>query len=174
MNDRIEKCIQHKNYYQMRRALVEHNYCCLKTKELNQTFNYIILVIYLVAKPSLNIIIYIAQARSTPPFTRFAATNIFVVIMSAIFAVNILCVSVSHWAHRPQKLMYEMFGQKRIRISHKLKALGFIERLSGPDIGIYCHKLYPMNNFHFYNFICDWACNYFLVCELLLDMDLYL
>ena len=85
LNETIEKCIQNKNYYQMRKVLVEHNYCCIKTKELNQTFNYVIFMIYFFAKPVINILVYVSQGKDTPTFTRIAATNITLAMMFIMF-----------------------------------------------------------------------------------------
>ena len=156
----------------MRRALVEHNYCCIKTKELNQTFNYVIFMIYFFAKPVINILVYAAQGKDTPTFTRIAATNISVGLMFIMFSGNMLFVSVSTWVHKPLKPMYKLFKEKKFETMHKLKALGFIEKLRGPVIGFYCYEFYPLNNYQFCLSILDWAANYFLITNLISDMKL--
>ena len=172
VNDRLEIAVKYKNFNQIKRALVEHNYCCIKTTQLNDTFNYLILVIYYIAKPTLNVLVYITHAKGTHSYTRIAALNVFIICLTAIFAVNMLCVSVTSLAHKPLTLMYELSRSNKVNAVHKLKALAFIEKLSGRVIGFYCYKLYPMNNEQFYRSILGWAANYFLVINLITDMNL--
>ena len=157
----------------MMSALNDHNYCCRKTSQLNKTFNYLIIAMYFVAKPTLNILAYITHAKDTHHLTRMAATNILIVCITAIFSVTLLCASVTSCAHKPLKHMYQLFQKNKVSPIHKLKALAFIEKLSGPDIGFYCYNLYPMNNNQFYKSTCGWAYNYFLVMNLITDMNLF-
>ena len=82
-----------------------------------------------------------------------------------------LCASVTTWAHSPRVNMYKLSRMKRVKVLYKLKALAFIEKLSGPDIGFYCYRLYPMNNHQFYVSTLAWAVNYFLVINLIADMS---
>ena len=172
INDRIYSSIHYKNEQKLYKSLIDHNYCCMKTSQLNQTFSYLIVVMYIFAKPALNILVYITHSKGTHHYTRVAATNIFIVCLAAIFSVNFLCASVTSCAHKPLKQFYDLYKRDGISIRLKLKVVAFMEKLSGPDIGFYCYDLYPMNNNQFYRYVCGWAYNYFLIINLLKDMSL--
>ena len=43
----------------------------------------------------------------------------------------------------------------------------FLNRISGPDIGVYCLDLFAMNLYEFYQFIAICIANYFIITKLL-------
>ena len=167
--DKIDHSIRTHDLSELKNALAEHNYCCLKTSQLNVTFNYFLVVMYLLAQPALNMLIYVSHSPETDSILRFAAGTLFGVCFVAIFTVNLLCASVTACAHKPLRIMYRLSKKDSIPVKENLKMMAFIEKLRGPVIGFYCHKLYPVNNYYFYKYICGWAINYFLIINLIND-----
>ena len=168
--DGIREAVQTQNLPQLKKSITDHNYVCRKTFDLNITFNYFLVVFYLLAKPALNVLIYVTLSKQTNPLVRIATSIIFVFCaFCIIFTMNMMCAQVSKYAHSPMKLMYQMSKCDNIATKDKYRIMAFIERLSGPVIGFYCYTLYPINNYQFYEYICGWAYNYFLVIKLIKD-----
>ena len=118
---------------------------------------------YVLAKPALNILVYVSHAPDSQIFTRLATAIIFLACLSVIFTINLLCASVTSAAHKPLKTLHNSFKMKSHSLFMKLKVITFIGKLSEKSIGFYCYKLYPMNNYSFYEYLCGWAYNYFLI-----------
>ena len=116
-------------------------------------------------RPCLNILLYITHSHESNIYGCFIAAIDFLFGFILLFIVNYLCASVSSAAHKSYPMMYSFLTRNNTRITtkRKLKILAFIEKLSGPVIGIYCYNLFPMNNYEFFYFITSWAANYILI-----------
>ena len=114
-------------------------------------------------------LLHITHSRESNIYGRFIAATDFFFGFMLLYVVNNLCASVSSAAHKSYPMMYSFLIRNNTKIAtkRKLKILAFIEKLSGPEIGIYCYDLFPMNNYEFYDFITSWAANYFLIMEFL-------
>ena len=139
------------------------------TNQLNLSVKYFVFIIYYLARPIVNILLYITHSPETNFYFRFAAAVVVVFLFILLYVVNYLCSSVSSAAHKSYSIMYSFLirNNRKITTQTKLRIQNFIEKLSGPVIGIYCYDLFPMSNYEFYDFIASWAANYFLIIELL-------
>ena len=89
-----------------------------------------------------------------------------VICMSVVFLINITSTWVGSAAHMSYSKMYSIMNDNRCPAITRLKIMSFIERLSGPEIGMYCYDLFAMNNWEFYQFLYLFGSNYFLIMSL--------
>ena len=122
-----------------------------------------------IVKPCLNVLVYLSHAPDTTPAMRCVTTFVALMTASVLFIETYLCSSVLKSAHRSQSTLYSCLMSKdhRIPLKTKLKFLRFIERLSGPEIGFYCHNLFAINSYNFADYVLDSMYSYFLVIKLL-------
>ena len=107
--------------------------------------------------------------RNKPIITCDVFAFSFSLIFSIVFSVNLLSSQISQSSHKPYNNLFKFLIQKRFPLSLrvKLKIVGLIEKLSGPDIGFYCWNLFPMNNYTFYEYVCNYFVTYFLILTLI-------
>ena len=163
----IRQSIEAENFRRLFYGLKQHNTICLSMVKLNQIIKFIILLLYKFAKPILNLLIYILFASDSLMLTRIYALVIFLIVFSAIFFFNLICTSVTTAAHKPLKTIYKSIKSDKIPIVLRFKIMSFAEKLRDSTIGFYCYDLFPMNNHEFYQYLCGWAYNYFLIINLL-------
>ena len=160
------------DFMALQKSLVRHNSICVSTAKLNQVNKNLILVLYKFAKPALNLLIYVSFAPDSSFITRIASITIFSIIFIVIFVMNLMSGSVSSAAHKPLKGVYKVFKSENLMpIEFRMKFMGFIEKLKESTIGFYCYDFFPMNNYEFYQYLCGWAYNYFLIMNVLRDYN---
>ena len=132
---------------------------------MNHFFSYLIFIVYYVATPGLQILIYATYHKDYNILTRIYFIILVITIDLAVIMMNVMSIWITTYAHKPYNLLYSYLTQSRLTIpvKHRLKIQTFIERLSGPDIGFYCYDLFPMNNYEFYQYVYISGLNYFLL-----------
>jgi len=168
INDQIEKNIKWGSVRKLMIAMSNHNSLTQSTIKLNLLFKYILFIIYYLAKPTLNLILYLTHGRDSSTILRIAAMIAFSFLISLIYSVNYFSTAVTKAAHKSYQLFFQFLIKRRLNIRDRLKILAFIEKLSGPNIGFYCYDLFPMNNYEFYQYIANWFSNYFLIIGLVI------
>ena len=122
--------------------------------------------IFKIEKPFMNILLYMLFQSKLYPILR-SVFIVFSVLLIMLFTANLICVSVSNSAHKPLKYVYKILKYKRFSLSFRIKIMAYIERLTETTIGFYCYDIFPLNNYYFYNYLCEWICNFFLILNIL-------
>ena len=161
----IKASLKTRNISLLMNAIIRHNSVIQNTKILNLSLKNIIFILYYCLRPILNIMLFIFHSPETNFYTRIIFATIIFIGFFILYVVNHLCASVSSVAHNSYPMVYSFLirNNTKIAIKRKLKILAFIEKLSGPEIGIYCWDLFPMNNYEFFYFNASWAANYILI-----------
>ena len=169
INAKILKSFRFQNNLLLLNAIKEHNSISKQTKQLNEFFSLMIYFLYNIATPALMILIYLTHEKDTNFYIRFVFSFIFCLVFLSVFLVNLFSSKVSNSSHKSYNILFKFLTQKRFLISLKvkLKINGLIEKLSGPDIGFYCWNLFPMNNYNFYEYVCNCFYIYFLILSLI-------
>ena len=148
------------------RAIADHNYIEIQTKEMNEFFCLMIFILYYFASPTLILNIVVFNSKDTYIYLRYVFVLIFFMIFSSVFFVNLFSSQISHSAKRPISLCYKHLIRGNLSKRQRFKTMAFIEKLDGPDIGFYCWDLFPMNNFEFYLFVANCVKSYLLILTL--------
>ncbi len=147
----------------------EHNYYSELTLECNKIFRYVLVTVYFLLTPLLDIGVYMTAFEVNYVLRIFYAF-LAIGVSLVIFIVNYISSSLSSSAHDFTADLYTFLTSKRIPVQHKLKISSFIEKLCGPVIGYYCYDLFSFTNYEFYEFVSFVFCNYFLLNSLLFDV----
>jgi len=150
-------------------AIIEHNVYEKKVKDFNHLFRYVTFILYYLVTPGFQIALYVIHHKESEIFARIFASFGVIICFSAVIAMNVMSAWISKSAHKPYPLLYSFLARKQPKISlrFRLKIMSFIDYLSGPEIGIYCYDLFPMNNYEFYQYIYISGLNYILLMSLL-------
>ena len=163
----VQLSLHLKNTTILMSAIREHHSISVLTEELNHFFKYMIFIVYYFATPALMILAYLTHAHNTVLFARFIAIFVFILVFTIVFTMALLSSMISQSAEKPRKYLYKCFAQRIFKDSlnkqNRLKIMGFIEKLGGPDIGFYCWDIFPMNYYHFYKYVANCAITYFLI-----------
>jgi len=149
-------------------AIIEHNVYEKKVKEFNHLLRCATFIMYYLATPGYQIVFYVIHHKESEIFARIFASFGVIICFSAVIAMNVMSAWISKSAHKPYPLLYSFLARKQPKISlrFRLKIMSFIDYLSGPEIGIYCYDLFPMNNYEFYQYIYISGVNYILLMSL--------
>ena len=163
----VQLSLHLKNTTILMSAIREHHSISVLTEELNHFFKYMIFIVYYFATPALMILAYLTHAHNTVLFARFIAIFVFILVFTIVFTMALLSSMISQSAEKPRKYLYKCFAQRIFKDSlnkqNRLKIMGFIEKLGGPDIGFYCWDIFPMNYYHFYKYVAGFAITYILL-----------
>ena len=149
--------------------IIEHDLTAKETECLNYFISKMIFILYYFASPSLMICMYLVHAEDTHLYMRYVFGFVFTIVYLAVFLVNLFSSHVSHNAMKPRTVLFRYFSDPNLCLAlrRKLKIMGFIEKLSGPEIGFYCLDLFSMNNNRFQKYVANCAAMYFLILGLL-------
>ena len=163
INDLIEFSLKVDNKSLLWRAIAEHNYICVKTSQLNDFFSHMVFQLYYIASPALILLLYLSHAKDGQLFGKLLAAVVFSLVFSVVISANLLYAQISGSSRRPRNTIYRHMIHKQLSPKERLKLSAFIEKLDGPDIGIYCWNLFPMNNYEFYLYVANCTSTYFLI-----------
>ena len=141
----------------------------LETYWLNKKFQLHFYVVYKFLKPVLNLIIFLTHARNVDLLMRLMCMMISTVNIYFKTMLSYLASSVMTAAHKPRTALYSSVTTRdnKMSMKAKLKIIGFIERLTGPEIGFSCYDLFPINTNNFTDYVLDSFASYVLLIDLL-------
>ena len=154
--------------------IYHHKQMEIETYWLNKEFRVHFYVVYKFLKPVLNLIIFHTHAPDMTTMMRIMCVIMAVITGCLKFMISYIASSVMLAAHRPQSGLYVSLVNidSKMSLKKKLKIERFIERLSGPEIGFYCYDLFPINTYHFFDYLLDSIASYFLLINLLRGMGI--
>lgn len=167
INQQFIKSIENNDTNSIINGIIKHFSVIKSTEKVNQSFKYIIFILFYMYSTNVNIFIFLILDKNTNISFKIVRSLTLIIFISMLFLENYLCASVSKTAHKSQSNFYKLFIRKQINLRAKLKILTFIEILSGPEIGIYCYEFFPMNNLEFFNCVIIVAINYLLISQLI-------
>ena len=169
LDNEIRMSIKQCNINNTSQLIVHHKQIELDTYWLNKEFGVHFYIVYKFLKPVLNLLIYLTHARDTKLVSRFLFMMISTAIIYFKIMLSYLASSVMTSAHRPRTALYSsvMTRDNNMSMKAKLKIIGFIERLSGPEIGFSCYDLFPINTYNFTDYVLDSFASYVLLIDLL-------
>ena len=145
------------------KVMKEHNYIERMNKKLNYTYRYIIFILYYIATPGFEMVLYCVHDKRQTFIGKLFTAFIFTSCFTAVFIMTMISAGISRASHKSYPILFSYLNRNRIQLRTKLKIMLFIEKLSGPDIGFYCYNLFPMNSYEFYQFIYICGVNYVLI-----------
>ena len=163
INETIEMSVRTQNLYSLMNSIKTHNCVSVLTHDLNKYCKVLIFIAYYFSTPTFDLVFYASHEKSSKLHFRLLAAFLFISIFSLLFMLNILSAKIIHSAHKSLPLLYKFLVENKLSIKNKLKIHTFIERLSGPRIGLYCLNLFPMNNYELYQYIMIASMNYILI-----------
>jgi hypothetical protein len=167
INDLVKKFIQlsrnKSNHNLLMCAIEEHNQITVLCMKNNQFANYVFLFAYYMVSPIIDITLYIAIHLENYHLKMFFYTFSFIII-SLLFIFSLSTAQLQKSAHFSYKNLNSIIAQqKKIPLKMKMKIVGLIERLAGPEIAVYCYDFFPLDNYEFYLFIERISSNFFLL-----------
>jgi len=90
-----------------------------------------------------------------------------IIVCIGLFIFAYITASLSKAATDSYARMNTIIVKSYLPLDSKMKLVGFIEKLGGPDITIYCLDLFPLNNYNFYLFIAGVVRNFFLIVDVM-------
>jgi len=171
VNHKIKKLIrlprENQDYDLLMCAIEEHNQITVLCMNNNQFANLILLLIYYLYSPLIDMALYLAIYIDNFYFKLFLIAGTFLFILF-LFLFSLTTAQLRYSAHFPYKNLNSIIAkQNEIPLEKKMKIVGLIERLAGPDIAVYCHDFFPLNNYEFYEFIAIISSNFFLLIGLI-------
>jgi hypothetical protein len=130
----------------------KHNYYSELTLECNKIFRYVLVTVYFLLTPLLDIGVYMTEFEVNYVLRIFYAF-LAIGVSLVIFIANYISSSLSSSAHDFTADLYTFLTSKTLSVQHKLKISTFIEKLWGPVIGYYCYDLFAFTNYEFYKFV---------------------
>ena len=152
-----------KSVFLLLEAITEHNTTSKMTKELNEFWGFCIFILYFLVTPPLMMLLYLVRAKDTNYYARFIVVAVFVLVFLVEFSTNLLSSLIRESAHKSNNVLYTFLFRVNVSTAQRMKIMGFIEKMSGPDIGFYCWDLFPMNNYEYYQYVANCASTYFLI-----------
>jgi len=146
-------------------CLRDHNQICAINKRNNYSLSNAIFVLYVVTSINLDIFMYIAMSVNTLEL-KLTFTFVSFYLFLILFILTYYSAFLSTIAHSPYKRLNKMIIKRAFTIEEKFKILNLIERLGGPDIGVYCADLFPINMFEFYLLVANFSKNFLMIIEL--------
>ena len=166
-NEQILNCLKTQNTRLLLKSISKHIFVTKTTHQINNFYKRLIGVLYFMLTPLLVLFLFLSYEKDSIFLFRAVVAMFFVSCFSLLFLMNYLCGSVTKTAHKSLPVLHKYLIETKISLNEKLKIMSTIERLSGPDIGFYCFDLFPMNNYHFYRYFCNFFVLYFLMIGLI-------
>jgi hypothetical protein len=148
-------------------AIEEHNQITILCMKDSKFVNLILLIVYYLYSPLIDMILYLTIYIDHFYIKLFGIFVTFVFILF-LFLFSLTTAQLKNSAHLSYKNLNSIIAkQKRMPRAKKMRIIGLIERLAGPDIAVYCYDFFPLNNYEFYLFIASIAKNFFLLIGLI-------
>lgn len=153
------------------RLIESHSKLTLMTVECNRLFQYLITINHFISTLTLILTSYIAFYGRGVFFFRLAVGNVALFGLILMLMITRIAANLSFEAHRFYISVNSLATRMTTGLRHKLKARNvsdlkvtskiythlklsqFIEHLSGPTIGIYCHRIFAINSLQFFRVI---------------------
>lgn len=166
VNQLIRVCAQYNNFTALSKAIVQHNALSLQTKAIDEVFSILIAILYFGASPALLLLLNLSHAKDSAFILRPIAAGIFAIVFSVVFVLNLIASQISESSRKPLTYLFRYQIDCEISLKDRLKLWQFIEKLCGPDIGLHVWNLFSMNNYTFYQYVCNCAYAYLLILNL--------
>jgi hypothetical protein len=166
LKDIMKRNLKSGNLVLLMDVIHKHNYYSELTLEWNKIFRYVLVTVYFLLTPLLDIGVYMTASEVNYVLRIFYAF-LTIMVSLVIFIVNYISSSLSSSAHDFTADLYTFLTSKIIPVQHKLKICAFIEKICGTVIGYYCYDLFPFTNYEFFEFISFVFCSYFLLNNLI-------
>ena len=147
-------------------AIIRHNIITKYTEDVNDMFKYIIFIFYYMVSPYINIIAFTVINKNTNFYIRLLKALVLIALIFMLFMLNYICASVTKTAHNSRLRLYRILTYRKLSVIQKIKVQAFVEKLSGPDIGFYCYKLFAMNKLEFFKYLLTNLFCYLLILRL--------
>jgi len=167
IKDQIQKCVKSGNSRLIVNAIHKHNYCSECIHNFNKFYSLALFLIYFLATPTIDIFIYLVIHKLTNVYMRIIFALLWFQLVIALYVFTYILSSLSSSAHNLTSDLYAFLVRNRCYLRHKLKIISFIEKLSGPVIGIYCYNLFAFTTFEFYQYMAFISSTYFLLNNLI-------
>ena len=114
-------------------AIIEHNFVSQMVVKFNQLLKYMVFILYFVAAPSIEILLYFMFDKKSMIIFRWSCFYCFVVLFSGVSLMVYLCSRMTESSHQSYRILFNIIDNKRIKLTirEKWKVLSFIETLSG-------------------------------------------
>lgn len=126
----------------------EHERVSRLTSDINQWMRYLMGVYYFCSVAPIDLGIVMLLHEHNLLIRLGLSFLLLVVLLNAMF-INHLQAQVINSAHGCHPLLNALMARKRMTVRLKLKVLAVIEKLTGPEIGLYCFDLFPFTNYAF-------------------------
>jgi hypothetical protein len=171
VNHKIEQLIKSSknklDYHLLIKAIEEHNQITVLCIKNNQFVNLILLIIYYFYSPAIDIALFLTIYVDIFYIKLFGFFMTFNFILF-LFIFSLTTAQLQKSAHFSYKNLNSIIAKEKcIPQAQKIKIVGLIERLAGPDIAVYCHDFFPLNYYEFYLFIAIISSNFFLFMSLI-------
>ena len=143
----------------------EHNRCCQYTmEEINSWLSQLLFIYYFMSVPLLDMgfIFLIFEKKS---WARFVGTTLLLLIGVNMFIFNYFLTRIGLKAHQSYQFLNSLMATKNLSLRVRFKCLDVIERLAGPQIGIYCLDLFAFTNDEFHLFIVNCVSGFTLLVD---------
>jgi len=167
IKDQIQKCAKSGNSRLLINAIHKHNYCSQYIQNFNKVYSLALFVIYFLATPAVDILAHLVIYKVTNVYMRIIYGSVCFQLVTALYVFTTIVSSLSSSAHNLTSDLYLFLVRKRCYLRNKLKIMAFIEKLCGPDIGIYCYDLFAFTTFEFYKYIAFVSSTYILLSGLI-------
>jgi hypothetical protein len=148
-------------------AIEEHNQITILCMKNNQSVNLILLIIYYLYSPLIDMVLYLA-IYIDHFYIKLLGISVTFFLILFLFLFSSTTVWLRKSAHFPYNNLNSIIAkQKWIPLSKKMKIVSLIERLAGSEIAVYCYDFFPLNNYEFYQFIASIVGNFFLLMSLI-------
>ncbi len=152
LKDIMKRNLKSGNLVLLMDVIHKHNYYSELTLECNKIFRYVLVTVYFLLTPLLDIGVYMTEFEVNYVLRIFYAF-LAIGVSLVIFIANYISSSLSSSAHDFTADLYTFLTSKTLSVQHKLKISTFIEKLWGPVIGYYCYDLFAFTNYEFYKFV---------------------
>ena len=151
-----------KNITPLMKSIDEHISAAKMVHDINEFFSILMFMEYYSASPACMFTLYLIFHKHYGIITLIFLVTLGTSFYCFFFVVNLACANISRSAKSPRVYLYKCFTRKHLSVKQKLRIINFIERLCGPDIGLYCYDLFPMNNLEFYKYCVNCILMYIL------------
>ena len=155
--------IKHISHVQL---ISQHNTVCKYIDDINKFGSLLVFGLYYMVQPCYMMALIVLASNQIPPIFKLIGYTIFFIIFTIILLVTRYVSRISELSRQPLRVLFRLMSENKLTLEERLKTMTYIERLMGPDIGLYCLDLFPMNSYEFYLFVVDCAKNYLLFHDL--------
>jgi hypothetical protein len=148
----------------------EHETVSRLTNDINRWMRYLMGVYYFCSVAPLDLGIVLMMSEHNLWLKLTIGLLLIVIIVNACY-INHLQATVIKLAHGCYPTLNSMMANKPMSVRLKLKVLALIEKLTGPEIGMYCFDLFPFTNYAFALLIANMSSNLLMFIDVA-KMDL--